>query len=725
MKRIWILLLTVLLFAGSYAQEKIVVFQGNARILTANVADMNQITFAGHNSIFDFANGSTENLLTASIDSVIFVNEPIGEKIRIIWNNNQVTIENPYQNQGITITSSGANVTVNAASGLPNLEYELSGNSSNGSVTIAGDKDLILYLNNLNLTSSSKSAIEISTAVTSQIILEGNSMLSDAAANSKNATLIGAGAFVFGGNGYLQITGVAKHAISSSKMITVATGNFNIVSAASDGFHSEGFTMNNGSLQISSTLGDGIDAGENPVVITGGTIQIASSASDMKGIKSDAALTFTGGTFVINESGAQSKAISSKSNIVISGGDFQITTSGDIVLTASGSGYDPSYSTAIKSNGSTTINGGNITITSTSSSKGGKGISADGDIVINSGTIHITTAGNGAVYTNTSGVTDAYTACCIKSNANIRLNGGNLTLSSSGTGGKCVNADQTVVIGKLGIDDNLLTINASTSGARFYVTGNTGGGGWGGGDNADYANPKAIKSTGDLTVNSGIITIRCTQTADGGEGLESKNILTINGGIIDIQTYDDCINATKQIVITGGSVATKSTANDGVDSNGTLTVTGGFIISNAAGGAEDGFDCDNNTFKITGGTMIGTGGNSSTPTSSVCTQHSLLFKATANTAVCLAKSTGEILLLYQVPAAGSSSGGGGGPGGGGQSGSMKILYSSPQLITGSYTLKTGGTISGGTTVNGYNTGGTYSGGTSKSITVSSMVTSVQ
>jgi|GEM_PF-6774220 hypothetical protein len=48
---------------------------------------------------------------------------------------------------------------------------------------------------------------------------------------------------------------------------------------------------------------------------------------------------------------------------------------------------------------------------------------------------------------------------------------------------------------------------------------------------------------------------------------------------------------------------------------------------------------------------------------------------------------------------------------------MTVLISHPDLVSGSYTLHYGGSISGGTTENGYNTGGTYSGGNTKSFTL--------
>jgi hypothetical protein len=232
------------------------------------------------------------------------------------------------------------------------------------------------------------------------------------------------------------------------------------------------------------------------------------------------------------------------------------------------------------------------------------------------------------------------------------------------------------------------------------------------GDNSDYANPKVIKSQGDMTVNSG--TLRLSSTVDGGEGLESKAILTINGGNIEVRTVDDCLNAETHIQINGGNLYCKATGNDAIDSNGTIEITGGTII---AQGSEEGLDCDNNTFLIKGGTIIGLGTQSmGGGPSSGSTQGFILLTAPASTQLGIQNASGEWILLYQIPVATSGTGGMGGPGMGG--GSFYLLLSSPKLAKGtSYSFFSGGTITGGTTVNGYNIGGSYSGGTGKSFTV--------
>lgn len=406
-------------------------------------------------------------------------------------------------------------------------------------------------------------------------------------------------------------------------------------------------------------------------------------------------VTINNGKLIVNVTEDSGKAINADDGVTINGGNIHITTSGNVILEEN----DPSYCTAIKTDGNVIMNDGALTIVSTG--KAGKGISADGDISINEGTIHISTSGDGNTYTNTDNEPDSYSATCIKADGNITIMGGEITVNSSGSAGKGISVDGAIVIGD---DTHAPIINATTTGKKFLESGS--------GMNANYANPKAIKSTGNLTVNNGIITLKTTQ--DGGEGLESKATLTINGGIIEANTYDDAINASTAININGGKIYCYSSGNDGIDSNGTLTITGGLVIASGATSPEDGFDCDQNTFTITGGTVIGIGGGTSTPTSSVCTQRSVIYggNGTANTLIHIQDANGNEMMTYTIPRNYNQQ--------------MTLLFSSTDLIAnGSYTIYTGGTYNGGTEFNGYLTGGTYTAGTqAATFTATSMVTNV-
>lgn len=723
--RKYIVMICISLFATSFlsAQQRIVIHNGQNIMYESTINEIDSIKFKNTSSIFNFKSGANMSIPISSIDSITFSDATINASdyiVYIIYEDDSVRIINPLENQGISVIASQFNVTVTANSGIENVEYDVSGTSTDGSLSISSDKSILLTFNNLSLACQSGTPISITNDITTTVQLIGTNEISDSQ-NGKSATLLSTGDFIFKGSGQLNISGHKKHTISSDKTITVESGTLIIPQSASDGFHCEGFVMNGGFIDITLPQGDGIDAGGGTATINNGIIQITSDAADVKGIKSDDILTINGGTITMNIAGAQSKGLSGKDDFVMNGGNISIITSGITVLETLGSGYDPSYCTAIKTKGDVIINAGTLSIESQSTSDGGKGISADGDIFIYDGYITISTAGTGKTYTDENGAKDSYTSSCIKSDGNISLLGGTINCTSTGGGGKGISADGYLSIGYANADNENLILNVNTSGERFYVSGQ--------GDNADYANPKAVKCEDDMVVNSGIITIRCTQSDEGGEGLESKDTMIINGGIIDIEAHDDCINASNHILIAGGSIHCTSSGNDAIDCNGTLSISGGLIIANGDRQPEGGIDCDQSRFAITGGTIIGTGGSTSNPTANASSQYSIIYNnATAGNAICIKNANNEIILLFQLPtylSSGNGQGGPGGPGGpGNNSNSMTVLLSDPALTTGSYTLYYGGTISGGTSFNGYNTGGTYSGGSSKNVNISNKVTTV-
>lgn len=113
------------------------------------------------------------NIQKALIDSITFNTATVNlNKIYIIYNGtDNATIINPYANAGVAITATAGTVTVTATSGIDNLEYNILGATSNGSLTMTTDKDVNLVLNNLTLTNPSGAAFYISGGRTTNIYL--------------------------------------------------------------------------------------------------------------------------------------------------------------------------------------------------------------------------------------------------------------------------------------------------------------------------------------------------------------------------------------------------------------------------------------------------------------------------------------------------------------------------------------------------------------------------
>jgi len=690
------------------------------------ISQIDSIWFQNNSAVFTY-NSGLQTIPFTNIDSVTFSTDSVMPTydIYIVYNGSSVTITNPLASAGVTITDSAARVNVVTTAGISDITYHVSGSTTDGCLNISSDKRFNLSLEGASITSTTGAAINSIIDKKMTVVLANNTTnyLKDCTNGTQKAALYSKGQVFFYGSGTLTVDGQTKHAISSGDYIEIYGGNIVVTSAVSDGLHGDYIRMHGGSVTVSGTSGDGLDGDTGFIEINGGTLNITVATADTKAIKCDSTLTINDGNITIVASGAQTKGLKSDQNITINGGSIDITASGATVLETVNGVVDPSYCSAITTDGTVNINGGTISLTLPTSNNGGRGITADGNIMISGGSLIIITAGNGAAYTVSGSTKDSYSSSCIKTDANLYITGGYLFCSSSGSGGKGLRADSTIVIGAVDAADSLLILNVTTSGERFTVT--SGGGGWPGGgggpgNSGDYCNPKGIRADGNLTINSGIIIVTCTQNNEGGEGIESKNILNLNGGKLTISsTGDDAINAADRLNITGGTTYAVSNKNDAIDCNGPMYISGGFTVAAASSAPEEAFDCDNNTFGITGGTIIGTApsGMYSNPTASACTQHVLKYTHSGDNNIQLIRnSDNEVLLTFHVP---TISGGGGWPGGGGGGSSVALTFSSPEFVQGTYTLKYGGTITGGTEWHNYYTGATYSGGSTKTVTVGS------
>ncbi|MBO4503430.1 MAG: carbohydrate-binding domain-containing protein [Bacteroidales bacterium] len=729
MRKIVLIIIALLSFNAVKAQELLHLYQGGHVVFEKAISDIDSIYFQNSSSVFSYGN-DFRTFATASIDSVTFSSDTLAAStdIYITYNGNSVTVINPLASAGVNITTSGANVTVVSTAGIQDVVYHLSGSTTDGSLYITPDKRFTLSLEGVTITNSAGPAIDVLIDKAVNVVLANGSQnyLNDGTGNAKKAALQSKSQLIFNGGGTLTVSGAVRNGIHSDDFVKINSGNIVVTSAVADGIHCDWFIMNGGMVDVTSG-DDGIDGDEGFIEINGGEIVIHSTAVSARAMKCDSTITVNNGSITIYNSGNQSKGMKSGLGTTINGGTIHITSSGTTVLESTTAGNDPSYCSAIVSDAFVTINGGDITLTLPTSNGGGRGISSEGPVTIAGGTVNITTAGAGAAYTVSGSTKDSYSCCCIKSDLSIILTGGHITCTSTGNGGKGINSKGTITIGETGATDSLLTLNVTTSGARITVSS---GGGWPGpgGSSGDYCNPKGIKAAGALTVNSGIITVNCTQNTEGGECLESKTILTINGGQLTlVSNYDDAMNASSRLNINGGTIYAASSNNDAIDCNGSMYISGGFTIASSIKSPEEAFDCDNNTFSITGGTIVGTGvsGNMfSNPTASACTQHSLKYTGSSNKNIQIVRnSDNTVILTFHIP---TMSGGGGWPGGSSSSNAV-LLFSSPELTQGSYTLKYNGTISGGSDFHNYYTGATYSGGSTKTFTVGSTfsITTVQ
>ena len=209
---------------------------------------------------------------------------------------------------------------------------------------------------------------------------------------------------------------------------------------------------------------------------------------------------------------------------------------------------------------------------------------------------------------------------------------------------------------------------------------------YGGVQNIDTgnSNKRGISSKGMLAIYGG----RTTVLSSGGEkaeGIESKNVMLINGGDIRVAAFDDGINAGEDLVINGGNLYVCSSTNDALDANGNLIINGGTIVASGGRGPECGLDANEEAgFRlfINGGTVVATGANNSIP-SDKSRQASIIYGGELESTGCIGLTTDaqgtNPLLTYNLMRDYGKNG--------------QILFSSDQITTGTdYTILKGEAI---------------------------------
>jgi len=532
------------------AQEKMYIHKTDKSTLGMLISDVDSVYFSNDASTIYFNIGTTvSDYMVSTIDSITFGDN--SNTIAIEYNGNTASVLNPLAYEGVSVAVNGADVTVTSTIDIKDIQYKLSGTTSEGSFKIYSVRGINLILNGVSITNTDGPAINIQGKKTANVILADGTanILTDGAtyapatitgglAEDQKATFFSEAQLLFSGSGNLTINGRGseQHALCSDNLIQIENGTINIASSMKDGIHSkDGYIMNGGTVTVTANS-DGIDGDIGYISITGGTTIINCASANTNGISCDSILTVSGGTINITTSGIQSKGLKSTQAMTLSGGTITINASGGVALPASGSGVDPSYCDAIKCDADVTVSGSAITITHTGIS--GKGISTN-TFYMTSGTLNIATSGAGAIYTNSLGSMDAYSAACISTDGALSILGGTVNASSTGIGGKGISAGGILNIGSL---NSAPTIYVGTSGNAILSGVNS------------ITEPKAIKSDTTIYLKNGNVSVNA---AGAGEAIDTKGSIYMSGGTVVAQgpptnSNTKCIDYATTFNITGG-----------------------------------------------------------------------------------------------------------------------------------------------------------------------------
>ncbi len=177
----------------------------------------------------------------------------------------------------ITSTSDAVEIDGNKVIVTEAGEYTLTGSSEDANVEfdLGEDDDLVINLDNLNLTASTDAPIYIAEGKNVEINLIGESSLEDSESNQQMQApiFIDEVETVIQGDGTLNLTGNAQEGFENNNEMTIESGTLNIT-AMDDGINTgDGLIINGGTINIDCD-GDGLDS-NGFLEINGGTMIVS------------------------------------------------------------------------------------------------------------------------------------------------------------------------------------------------------------------------------------------------------------------------------------------------------------------------------------------------------------------------------------------------------------------------------------------------------------------
>ena len=316
-----------------------------------------------------------------------------------VLENNSFTTEVPIDlsnpvgktENGVEVTVEGGHVTANHGE-TKGVCYVVSGTTTNGSLTVLGEKKYAVKLNGANITNPDSAALNLLSSKRAFVVLaEGTSnSLSDGTGGSQKGALYCKGKLLFNGSGSLSVAAATNNGIHSADYIVFRTGN---------------------NIYVKSAAGHGIKANDG-IYINGGILNVEVSAAAAKGINSE-------------------------SHIIVNGGRTTVLNTGN--GTYDSDEREAKGAAGIKADSTFTINGGELWLKSTGS--GGKGINVDMEANFNGGNVYVVTTGSQYKSNN-----DTSSPKGIKVDGNITVSDGRIWVRTSGYNGEGIETKGTLNI---------------------------------------------------------------------------------------------------------------------------------------------------------------------------------------------------------------------------------------------------------------------------------------
>ncbi len=372
----------------------------------------------------------------------------------------------------VSASVDGAHVIIDQSSDLSASEggeitYRLSGTSSDGSILLNGSFKCTIELNGLNLTSTVGAPFDIQCGKRIAVKLGAGTTnsLVDSSNGKQKGCVVAKGHLEFKGTGELTVAGNTSHAIYAKEYIEMANCKITVTSAKKDGLNcNQYFTQKSGILNIDGVEDDGI--------------QVSFKDSADREEEDTGAITIKGGELTVKVKGDACKGAKCEGPMLISDGIINITASGNGIWDSTKN--KTKAAACLGGDTIVTINGGTINLTATGG--GGKGINCDHEFIFNGGNLNIVTTGgvcayvNGSLNNNYTGNTDRLDSDMksspkgVKADGIVEINGGEITVKTTGNGGEGIESKSTLTIN----DGNIYIVSSDdciNSSSHMYVKG--------------------------------------------------------------------------------------------------------------------------------------------------------------------------------------------------------------------------------------------------------------
>lgn len=216
-----------------------------------------------------------------------------------------------------------------------------------------------------------------------------------------------------------------------------------------------------------------------------------------------------------------------------------------------------------------------------------KCLKSDLAIVISGGTLDINNASPAMFDTETG---DTSSGSGIKSDTDITIAGGNITVKTTGDGAKGLAADRNVSI-------TGGTVTVTATGQRF--THNA----------AVTSSPSGIKADNSVTISGGVVKVGMFGEDNNCDAIDSGAAINVSGGTVYCYSFGNGLFAGDRLGISGGYIYSLSQREEAIVAPNAIAITGGTTLSWSPKSVSANVS---GVLTATGGVVIATGGKAMT-----------------------------------------------------------------------------------------------------------------